>query len=49
MLKAVKYSFVVENSQAHMKKYANFMTDSNDNFGVMKILDKVLRSKKSKL
>ncbi|MFX3618569.1 MAG: HAD family hydrolase [Sporolactobacillus sp.] len=45
MLKAVKYSYLVKNASEDMKQYANFMTESNDDFGVTKILDLVIQSK----
>ncbi|MFP3043652.1 Cof-type HAD-IIB family hydrolase [Treponema primitia] len=42
MLQMVKYSYLVENAVEDMKQYARFITASNDNFGVIKIIDKVL-------
>jgi Cof subfamily protein (haloacid dehalogenase superfamily) len=44
MLEAAKYSYVVKNADASMRKYARFMADSNDDFGVSKVLDMVLKS-----
>jgi Cof subfamily protein (haloacid dehalogenase superfamily) len=44
MLKAVKYSYIVGNANEDMKQYANYITDTNDNFGVIKILDKIIES-----
>jgi Cof subfamily protein (haloacid dehalogenase superfamily) len=46
MLKAVKYSYIVSNASADMKQYANFIADSNDNFGVLKIIDRIIQSHK---
>jgi Cof subfamily protein (haloacid dehalogenase superfamily) len=46
MLKAAKYSYIVKNAHADMAGYARFMTDSNEDFGVIKVLDKVLESHK---
>ncbi|MDR1301000.1 MAG: HAD hydrolase family protein [Treponema sp.] len=42
MLRSVTYSYIVENADDDMKQYANFITDSNDNFGVLKIIDKII-------
>ncbi|MDR2708719.1 MAG: Cof-type HAD-IIB family hydrolase [Elusimicrobiota bacterium] len=42
MLKVVKYSYIVKNAHPDMKAYANSATDTNDNFGVTKVLDKIL-------
>jgi Cof subfamily protein (haloacid dehalogenase superfamily) len=46
MLKYVKYSYIVSNASPDMKQYANFIADSNDNFGVLKIIDKIIQSHK---
>jgi Cof subfamily protein (haloacid dehalogenase superfamily) len=45
MLQAVKYSYIVKNAGEDMKQYANFMTDSNDNFGVTLVIDEILKAK----
>lgn len=42
MLQAVRYSYVVGNADADMRRHAAFIADTNDNFGVIKIIDKVL-------
>jgi hydroxymethylpyrimidine pyrophosphatase-like HAD family hydrolase len=42
MLQSVKYSYLVENADDDMKQFANYTTCSNDNFGVIKIIDKIL-------
>ncbi|MDR1363481.1 MAG: Cof-type HAD-IIB family hydrolase [Spirochaetaceae bacterium] len=42
MLQSVKYSYIVKNAAADMKQYANFITDSNDDFGVLKVIDKII-------
>ncbi|MDR1031349.1 MAG: Cof-type HAD-IIB family hydrolase [Treponema sp.] len=42
MLRSVKYSYIVANAADDMKQYANFITDSNDNFGVIKIIDTII-------
>ncbi|MDR1034078.1 MAG: Cof-type HAD-IIB family hydrolase [Bifidobacteriaceae bacterium] len=45
MLRAVKYSYVVANADEEMRQYANYVTDSNDEFGVIKVINKVLQGK----
>jgi hydroxymethylpyrimidine pyrophosphatase-like HAD family hydrolase len=47
MLQAVKYSYIVENATSDMRQYANFITDSNDNFGVIKVIDKIIQRYKN--
>ncbi|MEY8355650.1 HAD family hydrolase [Lachnospiraceae bacterium 54-53] len=47
MLQAVKYSYIVKNADEDMKQYADFITDSNDNFGVTKVLDEIIQSHKN--
>ncbi|MFC6316339.1 Cof-type HAD-IIB family hydrolase [Lapidilactobacillus achengensis] len=42
MLAAVKYSYLVANGDDFMKKYANYRTASNNDFGVLQEIDKVL-------
>jgi len=42
MLQAVKYSYLVANAHDDMKQYANYMTKSNDEYGVTYILDKLI-------
>ncbi len=43
MLQTVKYSYLVKNAASDMKQYANFITDSNDDFGVLKVIDKIIQ------
>jgi Cof subfamily protein (haloacid dehalogenase superfamily) len=43
MLQAVKHSYIVRNASEDMRQYARFIADTNDNFGVMKVIDKVIR------
>ncbi|MCP9358109.1 HAD family hydrolase [Liquorilactobacillus satsumensis] len=44
MLQAVKYSYIVKNASKDMRKYANFVTETNDNYGVIKVLEQVVNS-----
>jgi hydroxymethylpyrimidine pyrophosphatase-like HAD family hydrolase len=44
MLQAVKHSYIVKNARADMKQYANYIADTNDNFGVIKVIDEVIRN-----
>jgi Cof subfamily protein (haloacid dehalogenase superfamily) len=44
MLRLAKFSYIVENAHSSMAEHANFVTDSNENFGVLKVLDEVLES-----
>ena len=48
MLKAVKYSYLVENASEDMKQFAKYMTKSNDEYGVLKTLDELIKVKKSR-
>ncbi|WP_239985426.1 HAD family hydrolase [Liquorilactobacillus hordei] len=48
MLQTVKYSYIVKNASSDMRKYANFETETNDNYGVIKILDQVVNNKLEK-
>lgn len=43
MLQTVKYSYIVKNAASDMKQYANFITDSNDDYGVLKVIDKIIQ------
>lgn len=43
MLQRAKYSFAMENAHPNVKKVANFSTESNDNYGVERILEKLLQ------
>jgi Cof subfamily protein (haloacid dehalogenase superfamily) len=42
MLEAVKYSYLVANASDDMSQYAQFVTDSNDNYGVSKVIQQVI-------
>lgn len=42
MLETVKYSYVVKNAPADMRKYARFLAESNDDHGVLKVMDEIL-------
>ncbi|MCW5517298.1 HAD family hydrolase [Muriicola sp. Z0-33] len=45
MMALAEFSFAMANSHANVLKIANFRTDSNNEFGVEKVLDKLLTSK----
>jgi Cof subfamily protein (haloacid dehalogenase superfamily) len=47
MLQTVKYSYIVRNAEERMRQYANFVADSNDNFGVLKVMEQVLEAHQS--
>ncbi|MBS6561167.1 MAG: HAD hydrolase family protein, partial [Clostridiales bacterium] len=42
MLGEATYSFAVENAREEVKEKANYITDSNRNHGVLKVLKQVL-------
>lgn len=46
MLQAVKYSYIVENAQEELKEFAKFITESNENEGVIKVIKEVIKEKK---
>lgn len=46
MLQAVKYSYIVANAAPEMRQYAKYVTKSNDEYGVLKVLDEVLALQK---
>ena len=46
MLQAVKYSYIVANASDDMKQYANYIAESNDNYGVTKVLEQLIAIKK---
>lgn len=46
MLQAVDYSYLVANAHADMQSYAKFRTASNDEFGVLQTIKKVLAAHK---
>jgi hydroxymethylpyrimidine pyrophosphatase-like HAD family hydrolase len=41
MLQSVKHSYIVQNASEDMMRYAAFVADSNDNYGVLKALDRL--------
>lgn len=47
MLEAVYYSYIVKNANKEMSRYARFITDSNDEFGVTNVIDKVIKTRKN--
>lgn len=47
LLNSVKYSYIVENANKDMKQYAKYMTKSNDEYGVLHIVKKVIKEKLS--
>jgi Cof subfamily protein (haloacid dehalogenase superfamily) len=44
MLQSVKYSYIVANADDDMKQFANYITGSNDDFGVIQIINKVINN-----
>lgn len=42
MLELVKYSYVVKNSVEDMRQYAHFLAESNDDYGVLKVMDQII-------
>lgn len=48
MLESVKYSYIVENAQDELKEFAQFITESNEKNGVLKVLNEVIYSKNKK-
>lgn len=47
MLQEADFSFAMKNAHKDIKEIANYTTDSNDNFGVEKILKQLLKDKTS--
>ena len=45
MMEEAKFSFAMENAHKDIKELAKFSTKSNDNFGVEKVLEKLISSK----
>ncbi|UZO82082.1 HAD family hydrolase [Aquimarina sp. ERC-38] len=45
MLAQAKYSYAMGNAHPNVKKAANFQTESNDNFGVERVLEELVRAK----
>ncbi|PQJ80978.1 haloacid dehalogenase [Polaribacter porphyrae] len=45
MMQEADFSFAMENAHKDIKKLATFSTDTNDNFGVEKVLEKLIASK----
>ena len=44
MLALAEYSFAMENAHPNVKKVANYLTASNDNLGVERVLEKLLKN-----
>lgn len=47
MLKYVDHSYLVANAAADMDQYANYRTDSNDDYGVTNVLEKLIAAKEA--
>lgn len=45
MMKAADFSFAMKNAHPNVLKAANYVTESNDNYGVERIMEKVLEAK----
>nr|WP_231962858.1 HAD family hydrolase [Polaribacter sp. KT25b] len=45
MMQEANFSFAMKNAHKDIKELANYETESNDNFGVEKILEKLIKSK----
>jgi Cof subfamily protein (haloacid dehalogenase superfamily) len=45
MLKAVKFSYIVENANPDMKQFASYITKSNDEHGVTEVLKQLIKEK----
>jgi len=45
MLQEADYSFAMKNAHKEIKEIANYTTESNDNFGVEKVLEQLINSK----
>lgn len=45
MLEMVTYSYVVKNAIDDMRQYAHFLAESNDDYGVLKVMDAVIASR----
>lgn len=43
MLRAVKYSYIVANANDDMRQYADYVTKSNDEYGVTLVLEKLIQ------
>lgn len=48
MLQYVKYSYIVANASADMKQYADYMTASNDDYGVIKVVEELIRRREGR-
>lgn len=46
MLEYVKYSYIVKNANEDMKQYAQYITDTNDEYGVTNVMEKLIDIKK---
>lgn len=45
MLQAVHFSYVMANAAEPMRKYAKYVADTNENYGVLKVMDELLKIK----
>ncbi len=45
MLKAVEHSYIVDNAHPEMSEFANYKTASNEELGVFKIIEKLIKLK----
>lgn len=45
MLQYVKYGFVMENAAPEMRKYTDYVAPSNEEYGVLKVVDRVLKER----
>ena len=49
MLKEADFSFAMKNAHEDILKIANYTTESNDNFGVERILEKLIEARETTL
>ena len=45
MLKCAKYSFAMQNATEQVKEYANYIADTNNNYGVVKAIKQFVLDK----
>lgn len=45
MLEMVKFSYVVKNASKDMRQHARFLAESNDDYGVLKVMDEIIGSR----
>lgn len=46
MLQTVKYSYVMDNATDEMKEYGKYIAPSNDEYGVIQVIDKLIAERK---